>query len=1694
MADEAASLVVRITGDAAQLESTINSVAGQLQGLEKSGGGVSANTQKAIDKVTKSTQSYADVVNSSKKNVEDKKKALKEAEAEYTKTKKSVDESAKSLKGEQTQLDELNKTLEDAKQKRNDAAKAVKSASEEYEVLSKNLDKVTALEKSYNLQDSGKRWKDTGDAINTVTKPLQTTSLLLAAGGVAAAKFAMDFEDNFAAVEKTVDGTPEQLEAVKQGIIDLTTTGIDGRSALPMTTAELTALAAAGGQLGISTENIVEFTEVMAQMGTATNLVGEEGAATLARFMNVMQIPQGEIRNIGSAVVDLGNNMATTEAEIMEMSNRMGKYGQTVGMGAADVMGYSAALSSLGVEAQLGGSAVGRTWLSIETAVAAGGKKLQAFAKYSGKSAAEFKKQWETDASGAFMDLLKGLGEAKNLTLALGEVGINNTQDIQAIMSMASNYELVAEAIGLSNTAYKENIALQTEADKKAETTASQWQITKNNLVETGRSFGEILLPSIKDATGSIAGFAQKLASLDEGTKKGIVNVAAGVAGLGAMSKMAVGATKGIGTLIEGYGKLTEKWPAITKLGPAILKGIASPAGIATLAVVGLGIAGKKASDAWYKSAHLWADGMSEQAEAITASVNKLTSLNSLKKEIGDLKLVIKSKDSSKEELEAAEARLQEIAGLLGTEYNLVINTDDSDIDETIDKLEKAVKILSDEERKQRNDDVTDHLESVGNNIEKYKEAQANISGLKATAETKKNDWYSVSGFKNSLSLLKNEYDNGLLGADEYIAKAQNIARQAVIAGLGDEIEVWSGLGKGGFDPNEIDNIYGVSKFLENLEDTVGGLETEFNTASAAVDETQAQIDEFDESTQKAGNSLSQMLASDIATGNSENIRQDIELFEGLGERMEKAGADTDKLSMQFATAKTGFADFNTAIKEGKADEMAQSYMDFKESIGASAEEGVQGAALIKNGFSSASDAIAKGDDAVKAVLTDLKGLAKAEGIDVTNENLTKMAEAMGLIPKYTEITIDAEGNIELVDRLNESVKSINETGGITLKVNADGDAEIEAVNEKMKAAVALKEQLDKGLITIKFNAETEGFDIFNLSGVKTGEITKEGKIDWGIGELKLPEEKDTKADGKINYNDYEIGEKSKPPIDEITVTGKVNYTYGSVMPPLMSHQAHGTQNFPGGLAMVNDERGVADPRELVIDKGQAFIPQGRDVILPLSKGAKVYTATQTKNIMSSLGIPRYAKGKSNSDAFTTARDNWSHYTKTHAVTVSEELEKWVEFSKQFKGNLKDVEDIEEQIFSLVKKQNQELNKMSEDYINIRTMLNDWEAVGDDPLSAYKRVEERNLASLNAGQLTEAEFNDIMTDFADNMLEGRIDQSFDWLDREQKYNNMTTEEYIAGLDRMIAYTNQAYADMAISEETYHEIMTNLTDKRRDAEIKAAEEAVDAWKKSADNWITIRETFNDWEDVGDSKSDFYLRSLGSIEKLYRNGDLGWEEYMDMSQEAYLNFYKAEEERLDTELDEFRDMIDETESKFREEEQALRDSWTVEDRETDKAEVERLLGIYENSVTEAGQKKYKELLEQKKEIEREEELYNLEQDHKEILEKYEAEYLEKEEDKAQYLKTLHTDSFNIFSKTVDIDTGVDNIKKTLETASTNNNTVLTRLAEVLEDLEKKDTNTYNDGRNITINSGMSGKEISGVIGSTVVSGFGDILITR
>ena len=1527
------------------------------------------------------------------------------------------------ISGVSQQLEELERTQSNTK-----GVKGVRESTSAYQGLASQL------------KDTGKGIKEVGENIDTITKPIQYASTALAAGGVASAKFAIDFEDSFAGVKKTVDATPEQLAKIKQGIIDLSTTGIDGRGAIPQTTTELNELAAAGGQLGISQENIIDFTEVMAQMGSATNLVGEEGAATLARFQNVMGVGQNEIRNIGSAIVDLGNHSATTESEIAAMALRMGKYGSSVRMSAADVLGYSAALSSLGIEAQMGGSAIGRTWLSIETAVANGGEGLKTFAKYSGKSAKEFKEQWNTDSSGAFNGLLKGLQSAENLTVALDDLGINNTQDIQAMMALVNGYDLVTESVNRSNTAYQENTALQEEFNAKNETTASKLANTKNNIVEAARSIGETMLPSIQDASTTVADFAKGLSQMDDEQKRVVVNTGATVIAIGAISKVSAGAIKGVGGIVEAVGNIKKAFSAggaLAKFAPT-LASIGSVAGPAALAVAGIAtaaIGGKVAYDKWYQSQYRWSEGLSKGNEKVKESLEKYKSLNEVQGQIKSLKMVIESPESSQEQVDNAKSKLEEIKEMLSQEYNLVINSDNSNLD---DAVEQVTKLTKNELQSNINNQRAELSELVNNNanyIQTRREAQENYN-QELELQTK----YSEAKSKVS-DITAKIADNEITAAEGY-EKAKEIYKNTI----GSDYE------------NAI-----TDESAKNAESVLASITGSYKVATGILEDYKKQLDDLDGSHQELhdtaeelSNMELELLKMSVANKDNESVEKSLS---DMKEFISAGKLDMNSYAQAAALAMNGVDNLESAWEKAangdgtELNNIINDYVHSMQKFGAYSGDIATNAALLQNGFKTVKEAAENGK------------------LDVITEQANELAHSMGLIPENKRIVIDADGNISVVKELQQAVDDVNTKGDVNLQVSAEGDISVlDTADEKLKELVKNNE------VQIKFNIDTGGFDINDLNGNKLGEITATGKVIWTNDSTEPDNYTAPPKEGNVTFTKDSAEPDGYQPEDKFAT---VHYTvsvegssieglsdksvpaakFGSTGTFVKKKVAKGTQNFEGGLAMVNDEKGISDPRELIVDKGRAFIPQGKDVLLPLSKGAKVYTASQTKAIMSGMGIPHYATGKDNSDTFTSAKDDWTHYTKTHAVTTAQELEKWLEFQEKFKSNDKDIADIEEQIFSIMQKQTKEFNEQSKAYLEKHSAINDWGDNGDTPLDAFKRIKDRNYQDLQDAKITWDDYVDNVSDAGETLYDDMKSYSDSWLEHQQKYHSMSIDDYIAGIDREAERLEEFYANDVINYQKYVEEKQALEEKRYDAVAQKNADEYSAWQKDADAWQELRSTYDDWDKYGDSEEDFLKRKIDRVKEFYNAGKISFEEFIDDTNKYSMELYKSQSSAVDELLQKQQDYISNVKDEFSKQEQELRDSWDVQDRKTDMSEVQAQLDVYANSVTDKGQQKYKELQEQMKQLQRDEELYQLQKKNNATIESLEAEYKQMEDGKKNILTGLQNADINISAYVATI---TDKVSAT----GGNIESLLSRMLDKFDSF-KIENNSMSDNRKIINN---------------------------
>ncbi len=432
-----------------------------------------------------------------------------------------------------------------------------------------------------------KRLKRTGSQLQSIGTKLTVglTAPLVAVGGVSL-KTAIDFESAFTGVRKTVDATEDQFAALEQGIRNMA-------KEIPQSATDIAAIAEAAGQLGIETDSILMFTRTMADLGVTTNMSGDQAATALARFANITQMSQSDFEKLGSTIVALGNNLATTEAEIVEMGLRIAGAGSQVGMTEAQILAMAGALSSVGIEAAAGGSAISKVMINIASEVANGGDKLQGFAEVAGMSATQFQVAWREDASSALAVFIEGLGrmsaEGENVFGVLDELGLSEIRVRDALLRASGAGDLFSESLRLGSEAWTENTALTNEAALRYATTESALTTLKNKVVDAGISLGEALVPALTKAIDAaqplidgIARLADKFANLDPKMQQTIVTIAGIVAGIGPL-------LVGVGTAINTFSGLAG---AASKLG-SMLQWLTTPTGLvvaAIAAVIAIGV------------------------------------------------------------------------------------------------------------------------------------------------------------------------------------------------------------------------------------------------------------------------------------------------------------------------------------------------------------------------------------------------------------------------------------------------------------------------------------------------------------------------------------------------------------------------------------------------------------------------------------------------------------------------------------------------------------------------------------------------------------------------------------------------------------------------------------------------------------------------------------------------------------------------------------------------------------------------------------------------------------------------------------------------------------------------------------------------------------------------------------------------
>lgn len=417
-----------------------------------------------------------------------------------------------------------------------------------------NAAKSAWTEAGKNLEAFGKKRDSVSKKMTAAGRTLTTVMTTPILGlGATAVKASIGFESSFASVRKTVDATEAEFDQLAETSKRMSTEVAAG-------TDEINEVMAAGGQLGVATEHLSDFTRVMIDLGNSCeDLSADEAATTIAQFANIMGTSQSQFSNIGSTLVDLGNNFATTEKPIMEMAHRMAGAGKQVGLTEAQVLGFAAALSSVGIEAQMGGSAFSKALIKMEVASTTGGDALEDFGKVAGMTGQQFKALWDSDPAAAFQSFIVGLSklddEGESAIAVLDEIGIKEVRLRDTMLRAVNATDLFSRAQNMATSAWKKNTALSEEANKRYATTESKLKNLKNTALLFGQQIGDDLNPTIRSLIDGADELLQKFLSMDESQRKQIIQFAAYAAAAGPVLLVLGKITKGVGTASASFGK-----------------------------------------------------------------------------------------------------------------------------------------------------------------------------------------------------------------------------------------------------------------------------------------------------------------------------------------------------------------------------------------------------------------------------------------------------------------------------------------------------------------------------------------------------------------------------------------------------------------------------------------------------------------------------------------------------------------------------------------------------------------------------------------------------------------------------------------------------------------------------------------------------------------------------------------------------------------------------------------------------------------------------------------------------------------------------------------------------------------------------------------------------------------------------------
>ena len=1194
-----------------------------------------------------------------------------------------------------------------------------------------------------SLIKGGDKIKTFGDNISSFGGKLTTglTAPLVASVGLIT-KAAIDYESAFAGVKKTVDETATvSYQKLSDGIRQMA-------KELPASAVEIANVAEVAGQLGIKTEDILSFSRTMIDMGESTNLSAEEAATAIAKIANIMGLTSDEYSRFGAAVVDLGNNFATTEKDIVEMTNRLAAGGKLAGLSTADILGLATAMSSVGIEAEAGGTAMTQTLTAIGNAVSLTGKgaadDLNLIAKTAGMTSEEFQQAWKEKPVVALQSFIKGLQEAQdkgvNMNAILMQLGMTGVRQSNMLKSLALASDKMGQAVDRSNKAWKENTALTNEANKRYETTESQLKMFKNQVTDLAIEFGGPLLKALREGLKAgkpwietLAKMAKQFSSMSEEQQRNILKWGALAAGagpaltilgkglgiIGNLTKALGWLTKGTGKTVGGlslmlktfqafrttgnlisafqlastgmasFGTATATASTSTSLLTTTLGTLASPLGLivgglslATAAIVYLGNEKDKARIKTEEFGSQLSDTTRGELRNFQKTVDETsTAVANFGTHAGDAEKVSGAFKKLYDEIVDGADKVNKRMAELGSKWGLS--------EEDIAKAqEKNAQVVSNTETmmNQINDIYQRHNGDASKFSREEKEIilnnqnemiKAKLSMMDLSAEQQKAALQALNGEVRNLNETQLNHTKDVLekALDEEKKLYENSKSELkeLLAGKAIDQETYNKKMQA-LEANHTQTMeaLGVKYYqvMQNLDAKVkartGQSWNYWEEAKKVLEEYGLSYEEIGkkaaEASQKVGNSHS--ILANYTSEMSKEVKEANDAWSLLVGNIDKNGnfqvkSNVKEVIGEATKSAEGWEQFkfiakNADINSNARVTIAEALVESGKWSTMTLEEKqliVQNQAGLQAIFDSESQL--KIWNSMPAEVKELL-LKNADVMNKAEEASKALYNYEALTPKQKELLATDENFRNAVARSTDTLTTWNATVPFTKDLKADPTSVLN--NSQLS--------IDKILSWNMTSADTKSLDAVDNTGAAVGSAIisvnsprQEAPIDLFATDQTggVRNETSSAINAIKQYNPVDISAKNSTQgtvnevqsgvngIQDRTVTINAQDNASGVLAGIRSwidsvtgnffttifasQHAHGTNYHPGGLAVVNDQRNSNYKELVTLPDGRSFIPEGRNVLLPLPRGSKVLRADKTRRLMHEMGVPKYASG-----------------------------------------------------------------------------------------------------------------------------------------------------------------------------------------------------------------------------------------------------------------------------------------------------------------------------------------------------------------------------------------------------------------------------------------------------------------------------------